>query len=77
MTDVKQFSRDDIRRLTLKVSTLDDAQLAAVRESLFGLYEWRGGRFHREDVRRKLADLRQSGVISEIDQYAVEKAFFG
>ncbi len=73
----RRFSRQDIDKITFRVSTLDQGQRQQVRDHLYRLHDQNDGLLYKEELHRDLWGMREANEISEIDFHALLKAFFG
>ena len=71
-----RLTREEIKKLTYGLRSLDDGQRALVRETLEDLA--RGGDDHvgPEELKRALRKLREDHRLSDIDCEAVQRAVF-
>jgi len=77
MSASKRFTKEQIDKITFRISSLDSGQRETVRAHLYDLHDKADGMFYKESFKRDLYELRESNTLSEIDYNAVLKAFFG
>jgi len=72
-----RITKEQIKELTFGISSLDQRQRDAVRQSLTKLHDAHGGLIYPRDLHLALMKMQQSYVISEIDRQNVEDAVLG
>lgn len=73
----RRFSKEEIDKLTFRVSTLDQKQRELVRAHLHRLHDRKGGMFYKESFHHDMVELLESNQISQTDFHGLETAFFG
>ncbi len=73
----RRFSKEQIDKLTFRVSTLDQKQREVVRAHLRKLHDRNGGMFYKQSFHHDMVELLESNQISQTDFHALENAFFG
>jgi hypothetical protein len=71
------FSREQIDKMTFRISSLDSSQRELVRDHLHAMHDRNGGVFYKESFHRDMLELLESNQISQTDFHAIERAFFG
>ena len=71
-----RLSRDEIKKLTHGLRSLDEGQRDLIRGTLETLAHSSDSRISEEELHRALSALRKAHLISEIDEDAVMKAVF-
>ena len=72
----KRFTREQIKQITFKISSLDAKQRELVRAMLFTMHDQHAGLFYQRDLHLELMRMQQAYEISEIDRHNVEAALF-
>lgn len=73
----RRFTKEQIDKITFRLSSLDQHQRELVRDHLHRLHDRTEGLFYKESFHRELMDMQHSGELSEIDVHALTEAFFG
>ena len=76
MPSPTRLTREEIKKLTYGLRTLDDGQKALVRETLEDLASGGDDRVGPEELKKALRRLREDHRISEIDSDAIFRAVF-
>ncbi len=73
----RRHSREQIDKLTYRISSLDQARRELVRAHLYRLHDQNDGLFYKESFHREMVALLESNQISQLEFHDVERAFFG